>query len=177
MLSYLRFPIYHLPSSFMRRAIYPGSFDPVTNGHLDIIQRGCKLFDEIIVAILINPDKTPFFSVEERCEILSEVLKDIEQGGCRVIVESFEGLLVQYAAERQANAIVRGIRAISDYEYELQMALMNRRLEPNLETVFMMPAEAYSYVSSRLVKEVFHLGARIEGLVPALVEQRMRQKK
>jgi pantetheine-phosphate adenylyltransferase len=160
----------------MRRAIYPGSFDPVTNGHLDIIQRGCKLFDEIIVAILINPDKTPFFSVEEREKILIEVLKDIEQGGCRVLVDSFEGLLVQYAAEHEANAIVRGIRAISDYEYELQMALMNRRLEPALETVFMMPAEAYSYVSSRLVKEVFHLGARIDGLVPARVEQEMRLK-
>ena len=160
----------------MRRAIYPGSFDPVTNGHLDIIQRGCKLFDEIIVAILVNPEKTPFFSVEERREILTGVLKDIEQGGCKVVVESFEGLLVQYAAERKAHAIVRGIRAISDYEYELQMALMNRRLEPSLETVFMMPAEAYSYVSSRLVKEVFHLDGSIDGLVPALVEQRMRAK-
>ena len=160
----------------MRRAIYPGSFDPVTNGHLDIIQRGCKLFDEIIVAILINSDKTPFFSVQERKEILADVLKDIEQGGCRVIVDSFEGLLVQYAADRQAHAIVRGIRAISDYEYELQMALMNRRLEPTLETVFMMPAEAYSYVSSRLVKEVFQLGGNIDGLVPAVVEERMRQK-
>ena len=161
----------------MRRAIYPGSFDPVTNGHLDIIQRGCKLFDEIIVAILINPEKTAFFSVSERKVILADVLKEIEQGGCKVVVDSFEGLLVQYAAERQANAIVRGIRAISDYEYEFQMALMNRRLEPSLETVFMMPAEAYSYVSSRLVKEVFHLGGSIEGLVPALVEQRMREKK
>jgi len=160
----------------MRRAIYPGSFDPVTNGHLDIIQRGCKLFDEIIIAILINPDKTPFFSVQEREEILAEVLKDIERGGCTVIVDSFEGLLVQYAAERKADAIVRGIRAISDYEYELQMALMNRRLEPNLETVFMMPAEAYSYVSSRLVKEVFQLGGNIGGLVPAVVEEQMRQK-
>jgi len=160
----------------MRRAIYPGSFDPVTNGHLDIIQRGCKLFDEIIVAILVNPQKTAFFSVSERKEILADVLREIEQGGCKVVVDSFEGLLVQYAAERQANAIVRGIRAISDYEYELQMALMNRRLEPSLETVFMMPAEAYSYVSSRLVKEVFHLGGSIEGLVPALVEQRMRTK-
>ena len=160
----------------MRRAIYPGSFDPVTNGHLDIIQRGCKLFDEIIVAILINPEKTPFFSVEERKEILAAVLKEIEKGGCRVVVDSFEGLLVHYAAEKQANAIVRGIRAISDYEYELQMALMNRRLEPSLETVFMMPAEAYSYVSSRLVKEVFNLGGTIEGLVPALIEQRMRSK-
>ena len=160
----------------MRRAIYPGSFDPVTNGHLDIIQRGCKLFDEIIVAILINSDKTPFFSVQERKEILADVLKDIEQGGCKVVVDSFEGLLVQYAADREAHAIVRGIRAISDYEYELQMALMNRRLEPALETVFMMPAEAYSYVSSRLVKEVFQLGGNIDGLVPAVVEERMRQK-
>ena len=160
----------------MRRAIYPGSFDPVTNGHLDIIQRSCKLFDEIIIAILVNPEKTPFFSVEERKEILAQVLQDIERGGCRVVVDSFEGLLVQYAAEREAHAIVRGIRAISDYEYELQMALMNRRLQPALETVFMMPAEAYSYVSSRLVKEVFHLGGSIEGLVPALVEERMRAK-
>ncbi len=160
----------------MRRAIYPGSFDPVTNGHLDIIQRGCKLFDEIIVAVLVNPEKTAFFSIEERCDILSEVLKAIDRGDCHVIVESFEGLMVQYAAERAANAIVRGIRAISDYEYELQMALMNRRLRPGLETVFMMPAEEYSYVSSRLVKEVFQLGAGIDGLVPPLVEQRMREK-
>ena len=161
----------------MRRAIYPGSFDPVTNGHLDIIQRGCKLFDEIIVAVLVNPEKKAFFTIEERCEMLSAVLKDIDHGDCVVSVESFAGLMVQYASDRNANAIVRGIRAISDYEYELQMALMNRRLQPALETVFMMPAEEYSYVSSRLVKEVFQLGARIDGLVPALVEQRMRQKK
>jgi pantetheine-phosphate adenylyltransferase len=160
----------------MRRAIYPGSFDPVTNGHLDIIQRGCKLFDEIIVAVLVNPEKTAFFTIEERSDILREVLETIDRGDCHVMVESFQGLMVQYAAEREANAIVRGIRAISDYEYELQMALMNRRLRPNLETVFMMPAEEYSYVSSRLVKEVFQLGAGIEGLVPALVEQRMREK-
>ncbi len=161
----------------MRRAIYPGSFDPVTNGHLDIIQRGCTLFDEIIIAVLVNPEKTPFFSVEERCEMLTEVLKEIKSGDCQLTVESFEGLLVQYAADRKAHAIVRGIRAISDYEYELQMALMNRRLQPSLETVFMMPAEEYSYVSSRLVKEVFQLGAPIDGLVPPLVEERMREKK
>ena len=159
----------------MRRAIYPGSFDPVTNGHLDIIQRGCKLFDEIIVAVLVNPEKTSFFSIEERSEILSEVLQTIDRGDCKVTVESFQGLLVQYAAERGAHAIVRGIRAISDYEYELQMALMNRRLQPGLETVFMMPAEAYSYVSSRLVKEVFQLGGPIAGMVPPLVEERMKK--
>jgi pantetheine-phosphate adenylyltransferase len=160
----------------MRRAIYPGSFDPVTNGHLDIIERGCKLFDEIIVAILINPEKKPLFTIDERIEMLEEVLTGIKDGACQLRVESFQGLLVQYAVEREADAIVRGIRAISDYEYELQMALMNRRLEPRIETVFMMPAEAYSYVSSRLVKEVFQLGATIEGLVPASVEARMRGK-
>ena len=160
----------------MRRAIYPGSFDPVTNGHLDIIQRGCKLFDEIIIAVLINPEKTAFFSVEERCDILRSVLAEIDRGDCTLTVESFEGLLVQYAADRKAHAIVRGIRAISDYEYELQMALMNRRLEPSIETVFMMPAETYSYVSSRLVKEVFLLGGELDGLVPPFVESRMKQK-
>lgn len=162
--------------SLMRRAIYPGSFDPVTNGHLDIIERGCKLFDEIIIAILVNPEKRPLFSIDERREILTEVLAEINCESCRLLVEDFQGLLVQYALEREADAIVRGIRAFSDYEYELQMALMNRRLEPRIETVFMMPAEAYSYVSSRLVKEVFQLGGTIKGLVPASVEVRMKQK-
>jgi pantetheine-phosphate adenylyltransferase len=160
----------------MRRAIYPGSFDPVTNGHLDIIERGCKLFDEIIVAILVNPEKQPFFSIQERQEMLREILQTINQGQCAVRVDSFRGLLVNYAVAQQANAIVRGIRAISDYEYELQMALMNRRLEPSIETVFMMPAETYSYVSSRLVKEVFQLGGVLDGLVPPMVEKRMREK-
>lgn len=160
----------------MRRAIYPGSFDPVTNGHLDIIERGCKLFDEIIVSILVNPDKQPFFTLEERQEMLTEVLQNISQGRCAVRVDSFRGLLVKYAVAQEANVIVRGIRAISDYEYELQMALMNRRLEPGIETVFMMPAETYSYVSSRLVKEVFHLGGAVDGLVPPLVERRMKEK-
>ena len=160
----------------MRRAIYPGSFDPVTNGHLDIIERGCKLFDEIIIAILVNPDKKPFFTIEERREMLNEVIAGINRGSCRLLVEDFQGLLVDYAVEREADAIVRGIRAISDYEYELQMALMNRRLEPKIETVFMMPAEVYSYVSSRLVKEVFLLNGKIEGLVPPVVEALMRKK-
>ena len=160
----------------MRRAIYPGSFDPVTNGHLDIIERGCKLFDEIIVSILVNPDKQPFFTLEERHQMLNEVLPSISQGRCTVRVDSFQGLLVNYAVAQQADVIVRGIRAISDYEYELQMALMNRRLEPGIETVFMMPAETYSYVSSRLVKEVFQLGGAVEGLVPPIVEKRMKEK-
>jgi pantetheine-phosphate adenylyltransferase len=160
----------------MRRAIYPGSFDPVTNGHLDIIERGCKLFDEIIVSILVNPDKQPFFTLEERHQMLNEVLPSISQGRCTVRVDSFQGLLVNYAVTQQADVIVRGIRAISDYEYEFQMALMNRRLEPGIETVFMMPAETYSYVSSRLVKEVFQLGGAVEGLVPPVVEKRMKEK-
>ena len=160
----------------MRRAIYPGSFDPVTNGHLDIIERGCKLFDEIIISILINPEKQPFFTIEERLDMLAEVVTDINQGRCNVRIDSFRGLLVNYAVAQQANVIVRGIRAISDYEYELQMALMNRRLEPGIETVFMMPAETYSYVSSRLVKEVFQLGGTVSGLVPPLVEKRMKEK-
>jgi len=160
----------------MRRAIYPGSFDPVTNGHLDIIERGCKLFDEIIIAILINPEKRPFFTIGERRDILKEVLQEINRSSCVLRVDDFEGLLVYYAVAKEADAIVRGIRAISDYEYELQMALMNRRLQPSIETVFMMPAETYSYVSSRLVKEVFQLGGELKGLVPQFVEERMKQK-
>src|SRR5215468_902692 len=160
----------------MRRAIYPGSFDPVTNGHLDIISRGCKLFDEIIIAILVNPEKKPFFTIGERREMLNEVLKHIDRGECRLQVDSFEGLLVNYALAQEAQAIVRGIRAVSDYEYELRMALMNRRLEPSIETVFLMAAEEYSYVSSDLMKQVFLLGGRVDGLIPALVEERMRAK-
>lgn len=155
----------------VNRAIYPGTFDPITNGHLDIIGRGCMLFDEIIVAVLINQNKQPLFSVDERIDLLRQVIK-----WPQVRVDKFDGLLVEYAIKMEAHAIVRGIRAVSDYEYEFQMALMNRRLEPRIETVFMMPAETYSYLSSRLVKEVFGLGGSIKGLVPEIVEQRMRAK-
>jgi len=136
----------------MKRAIFPGSFDPLTKGHLDIIQRSVPLFDEMIVAV------------------------NTDTGDCRMAVESFQGLLVDYAKQREAAAIVRGIRAVSDYDYEVRMALMNRRLEPEIETVFLMAAEEYSYVSSRLLKQVFRLGGRVDGLVPALVEKRMREK-
>lgn len=160
----------------MRRAIYPGSFDPITNGHLDIIERGSKLFDEIVVAVLNNPDKKPMFSAPERQSMLAEVLPEIKTENCRITVDSFQGLLVQYAVKQRASAIVRGIRAISDYEYELQMALMNRRLEPRLETVFLMSAEDFSYVSSRLVKQIFALGGEIDGLVPPSVKEKMREK-
>ncbi|HET9181947.1 MAG TPA: pantetheine-phosphate adenylyltransferase [Candidatus Angelobacter sp.] len=154
------------------RAIYPGSFDPLTNGHLDLIERGSKIFDELIVGILRNTEKDPLFTLAERLDMLNQMVRRFEN----VRVESFEGLLVDYAMQKNAKAVLRGIRAISDYEYELQMALMNRKLQPHLETVFMMPAEAYSYLSSRLVKEVFRLGGSVRGLVPELVEERLREK-
>jgi pantetheine-phosphate adenylyltransferase len=153
-------------------AIYPGSFDPITNGHLDLIQRGARMFDRLIVSILRNDSKRPLFSVEERTEMLREVIAVYPN----VVVDSFEGLLVEHAAARGASVLLRGIRAISDYEYELQMALMNRRLRPDLETVFMMANESYSFISSRLVKEVFGLGGNITGLVPPSVEERLRRR-
>ena len=155
-----------------RVAIYPGSFDPLTNGHVDIIERGARIFDVIVVAILVNAEKSPLFSKQERVAIVEEVFK----GRPNVEVDTFDGLLVDYAARRQAQVIVRGLRAVSDFEAEFQMALMNRRLDPKIETVFMMPAEQYSYISSRLIKEVFSLGGRVHGLVPDCVEQRLREK-
>ena len=153
-------------------AIFPGSFDPITNGHLDLIARGSRLVERLIVAVLRNESKQALFSVEERIEIVREVVRPFP----KVQVESFDGLLVDYAASRGANLILRGIRAVSDYEYELQMAMMNRKLNPNVETVFMMPAVAYSYLSSRLVREIAQLGGPITGLVPPLVEERLRAK-
>ena len=154
-------------------AIYPGSFDPLTNGHVDIIQRGARIFDRIVVAILFNIEKAPLFTVPERVAIARDVFRPWPN----VEVDTFDGLLVDYARRKGATAIVRGLRAISDFEYEMQMALMNRRLNPDVETVFMMPAEPYTYVSSRLVKEVVALGGVVTGLVPEIVETRLREKK
>ncbi len=153
-------------------AIYPGSFDPVTNGHLDLIERGAKIFDRLVVAVLRNLEKDPVFTLTERVEMLREVTRPWSN----VEVDVFDGLLVYYARKRGARVILRGIRAISDYEYELQMAMMNRKLEQEIETVFLMPAEAYSYLSSRLVREIARLGGPLQGLVPPVVEQRLRAK-
>ena len=154
-------------------AVYPGSFDPLTNGHVDIILRGARLFDRIVVAMLVNAEKSPLFSMAERVEIAREVFREQPN----VEVDTFDGLLVDYLARREAQVIVRGLRAISDFEFEFQMALMNQRLNSRIETVFMMPAEKYTYISSRLIKEVFSLGGRVHGLVPELVEERLREKR
>jgi len=153
-------------------AVYPGSFDPLTNGHVDIIERGARLFDRIIVAIAVNAEKAPMFTMAERVDIARAVFTNHPN----VEVDTFEGLLVNYVERRKANVIVRGLRAVSDFEYEFQMALMNRELAASLETVFMMPAVQYSYISSRLIKEVFALGGKVHGLVPELVEKRLREK-
>ena len=154
-------------------ALYPGSFDPLTNGHVDIIQRGSRFFDRIVIAVAINQDKTPLFTVPERVSIARDVFRDWPN----VEVDTFDGLLVDYARRKKATVIVRGLRAVSDFEYEMQMALMNRRLNHDVETVFMMPAEPYTYVSSRLVKEVVALGGTVHGLVPEVVEARLRDKR
>ena len=157
----------------MTTAIYPGSFDPLTYGHIDVIERSARLFDRVIVSILTNAQKAPLFSVDERTDIMREILKPRFPN---VEVEVFHGLLVDYATQKKAQVIVRGIRAVTDYEYEFQMALMNRRLKPEIETVFMMPAEKYSYLSSRLVKEIAELGGSVAGLVPETVEKRLKQR-
>lgn len=153
-------------------AIYPGSFDPVTNGHLDVIGRSSSIFDRIIVAVLLNIDKEPLFTTEERLHMLREVTRPWKN----VEIDTFQGLLVNYGVSKKAQVILRGIRAVTDYVYELQMALMNRRLQPEIETVFMMSAEAYSYLSSSLVKEVFKLGGNVSGLVPPIVEDYLKRK-
>jgi pantetheine-phosphate adenylyltransferase len=155
------------------RAIYPGTFDPLTNGHLDLIARGAKIVDELVVAILRNSEKgTPLFSVPERVEMITEAVSVFPN----VTVDTFDGLLVDYARRQNAKAVLRGIRAISDYEYEFQMAMMNRKLDPELETLFMMPAEKYTYVSSRLIKGVFRLGGDVTALVPPMVVERLKSK-
>ena len=155
-----------------RLALFPGSFDPLTNGHVDIVLRSAHLFERVLIAVLVNPEKKPLFTPEERVDIIRRVFREYPN----VEVDTFGGLLVEYARARRASAIVRGLRAVSDFEYEFQMALMNRHLEPTLETVFMMPAEQYTYLSSRLIKEVFSLGGEVRGLVPPVVEEWMRKK-
>lgn len=159
----------------MRRAIFPGSFDPLTNGHLDVIKRSLPLFDEIIIAVLNNPEKNPMFSVEERVEMIGQIIPSLDHSECKLSVRSFSGLTAEFAKQCNAKAIIRGIRAVADYEYELRMALMNRRLEPEIETVFLMADEEFSYVSSTLMKQVFLLGGRVDGLIPELVEAQMRK--
>ena len=155
-----------------RIAVYPGTFDPVTNGHVDLVERSLRLFDKVLVAIAANPKKEPLFSLQERIDMFRKAIGRRSN----VSIEGFDCLLVDYMKEKKAVGLIRGLRAVSDFEYEMQMALMNRRLNPDLETVFMMPAEEYSYVSSRLVKEVFALGGNIGGLVPAAVEARLQSR-
>ena len=156
----------------MRRAIYPGSFDPVTNGHLDVIQRASQLFDEVVVAVAFNDAKNPLFTVEERVELLTQTAATIP----KVSVASFGGLLMEFAQERKACAVVRGLRAVSDFEFEFPMALMNRKLEPKIETVFLTPKEEYTYLSSRIVKEIARLGGDVKEFVPGIVAKRLRKK-
>ena len=159
----------------MRRAIYPGTFDPITNGHLDILNRAIKLFDEIIITIAINPGKEPLFSLKERKNLIEEALVN-HHNKTKVKIDGFDGLLVNFAMEKEASAIIRGLRAVSDFEYEFQMALMNRRLSDGISTVFMMPHEKYTYLNSTIVKEVARLGGDISNFVPPTVEQALLKK-
>ena len=156
----------------MRRAIYPGSFDPVTNGHLDVIERAAKLFDEVIVAVAVNEQKSSLFTADERAELLAGAVA----GWKNVRVSRFDGLLVAFASQQGANAVVRGLRAVSDFEFEFQMALMNRKLDEQIETIFLMPAEKYTYLSSRIVKEISRLGGNVDAFVPASVAAALREK-
>ena len=156
-----------------KRAVYPGMFDPVHNGHIDVIQRSLQIFDELIVAVVANPSKEPLFSVKERLEMIDEATASL-QSNFRIV--AFDGLLIDLVARERADCIVRGIRAVSDFEYEFQMALMNRKLRSTVETVFLMPHEKYTYISSRLIKEVASLGASVAGLVPSISEKRLAEK-
>lgn len=156
----------------MRSAIYPGSFDPLTNGHLSLIQRGLKMFDRLVVAIAVNPKKTPLFTVDERVKMINDALN----GETRVEIDHFQGLLVDYVRSRKMNVVLRGLRAMSDFEFEFQLANMNRRLSPDIETVFMMTGEDYFYVSSNLVREVASFGGNVEGMVPPNVRERLTAK-
>jgi len=154
------------------RAMYPGTFDPITNGHTDMVRRASRIFDKVVIAIAANPGKAPLFALDQRVALARAVLSDLPE----VEVTGYTGLTVDFAVKNGLNVIIRGLRAVSDFEFEFQMALMNRRLNDKIETVFMMPAEQYSYISSRLIKEVFSLGGRVHGLVPDMVEQRLRDK-
>ena len=156
-----------------KRAVYPGMFDPVHNGHVDVIERSLRIFDEVIVAVVANPSKSPLFSVAERLEMIDEATPDL-RSNFRIV--AFDGLLIDLVEREKADCIVRGIRAVSDFEYEFQMALMNRKLRPNVETVFLMPHEKYTYISSRLIKEVASFGTSVAGMVPPLVEKRLAEK-
>jgi pantetheine-phosphate adenylyltransferase len=156
----------------MRRAIYPGSFDPITNGHLDVIERARKLFDEVIVAVAQNDEKSPLFNLEERIDLLHETIGKIDS----VRIAQFGGLLVDFAVEQKAVAVIRGLRAVSDFEFEFQMALMNRKLEAAVEAIFLMPKEEYTYLSSRIIKEIARLGGDVSGFVPAPVAKALKGK-
>lgn len=155
-----------------KTAVYPGSYDPLTNGHIDIIERGLKIFDKIIVAALKNPSKTYLFSLEERMQIMKNTFEKYD----RIEIDYFEGLLVDYLKKRNINIVVRGLRAISDFEIEFQMALMNRQIKPQIETIFLVPSVNYSFVSSRLIKQVYQLGGEIGTMVPAIVDQKLKEK-